>query len=55
MKVTGDPVAVVEHAHDTDPVVEPGVLDGDAGGQCEGLGQCLVLVGELGRLSLSVR
>ena len=44
VQVAGDAIAVVEHAHDADPVVETGVLDCDAGGESEGLGQCLVLV-----------
>ena len=46
VQVPGDAIPVVEHAHDPDPVVEPGVLNGDAGGECEGLGERLVLVGE---------
>ena len=46
VEVTGDAVPVVEHAHHADPVVEPGVLDGDAGGEGESLGQRFVLVAE---------
>ena len=52
MQVAGDAVTVIEHTHDADPVVEPGVLDRDAGGECEGLGQRLVLVGERSRTLL---
>ena len=49
VEVPGDAVTVVEHAHDADAVVEPGVLNGDARGEREGFGEGLVLVGELGR------
>src|ERR1700722_18359954 len=52
VKIAGDPVPVVENTHDADPVVEPGVLNSDAGCQGEGLGERLVLVGELGRTLL---
>ena len=52
VEIPGDAVPIVEHAHDTDPVVQSRVLNGDARGQCKGLGECLVLVAESGRTLL---
>ena len=46
VQIAGDAVTVVEHAHDADAVVQPGVLDGDAGGEREGFGKGFVLVAE---------
>jgi hypothetical protein len=52
VEVPGHPVPVVEHGYVPDPLVEAGVLDGDAGDQAKGAHQCLVVSGELGPANL---
>jgi hypothetical protein len=46
VEVAGDALAVLEHHHLAHPLVEAGLLDGEAGGDGQGHGHLLVDVGE---------